>query len=287
MGVRPIGRCARPTHDRPRRLRAAAAQGRAARAHRGDARAGAGVRAGGAQQGRAALRRRGGAASRLPLQGPPVVPGHLLRQLRRAPRPSRTSTTSRTPTCPRRPGRACATPRSSSTRRRTPSAASPSRPAAWGSAARSIDGAAELGISSGLILCFLRDRSEEAALRHAGGSPALRRAPAGRRPRLRRGGQPSRRISRRLPAGPGDGPPGRRARRRGGSAGVHLGGAGRARGAAHRPRRAVPGGRSARGAAGGGAGPADRVPVLEREAARRSRRCANTTCRRWCGVASS
>ena len=101
----------------------------------------------------------------------------------------------------------------------------------------------------------------------AGGSPALRRAPAGRRARLRRGGQSSGQVRTRLPAGPGDGAPGRRARRRGGSTRIHLGGTGRARGAAHRSRRAVLGGRPARGPAGGGTGPADRLPVLEREAA--------------------
>jgi adenosine deaminase len=69
------------------------------------------------------------------------------------------------------------------------------------------DGAAELGISSGLILCFLRDRSEDAALQ------TLCRAPAGRGPRLRRSGQPSRQIRAGVPAGPGDGPARRRARR--------------------------------------------------------------------------
>ena len=128
------------------------------------------------------------------------------------------------------------------------------------------DGAAELGISSGLILCFLRDRSEEAALQTLRGSAALCRAPAGRRPRLRRGGQPSGQIRAGVPAGPGDGPPRRRARRGRGPARVHLGGAGRVGGAAHRSRCAVPGGRPPRGAAGGGADPAHRVPSLQREA---------------------
>ena len=129
------------------------------------------------------------------------------------------------------------------------------------------DGAAELGISSGLILCFLRDLSEEAALRTLEearpfaehllavgldsaevGNPPAKFAGAFRQ--AREMGLPGV-----VHAGE-EGPPG-----------VHLGGAGRARGAAHRSRRAVPGGRPPRGAAGGGADPAYRVPVLEREAA--------------------
>ena len=102
------------------------------------------------------------------------------------------------------------------------------------------DGAAELGISSGLILCFLRDLSEDAALR------TLEEARPFAEHLLAVGldsaevGNPPAKFAARLPAGPGDGPPGRRARRRGGSARVHLGGTGRARGAAHRSRRAVP-----------------------------------------------
>ena len=65
------------------------------------------------------------------------------------------------------------------------------------------DGAAELGISSGLILCFLRDLQRGGRAADAGGSPALRRAPAGRRPRLRRGGQPSGQIRRASSGRPG------------------------------------------------------------------------------------
>ena len=116
-------------------LRAAAAQGGVARAHRRDARAGAGVRAGGAQRGPPAVRRRGRAraaptasrtCSRSSTSTTPTAPCSS---------PSRTSTTSRRPTCHRRPVKACATPRSSSTRRRTPSAGWRSRPAAWASVA--------------------------------------------------------------------------------------------------------------------------------------------------------
>ena len=75
------------------------------------------------------------------------------------------------------------------------------------------DGAAELGISSGLILCFLRDLSEEAALQ------TLEEARPFADHLLAVGldsaevGNPPRQVRAGLPAGPGDGPPRRRARR--------------------------------------------------------------------------
>ena len=103
-------------------------------------------------------------------------------------------------------------------RRHTPSTASRSRPAAWGSAARSRrrGGAGDL-VGADPVLPARPERGGRAA--DAGGTAALRRAPAGRRPRFRRGGQSSGQVrSRVFPAGPGDGPPGRRARRRGGPA---------------------------------------------------------------------
>ena len=64
----------------------------------------------------------------------------------------------------RRAPTASATPRSSSTRRPTPIAASRSRPSSPGSRRRSPTGERELGITSRLILCFLRHLSADAAM---------------------------------------------------------------------------------------------------------------------------
>ena len=274
-------------HDRDDCIRATPAQGRAARAHRRDARAGTGVRIGGSQHGRTAVRRRGRTPPRLQLRGPAVVPRHLLRATARCSGPNRTSTTSRTPICPGQPVRACVTPRSSSTRRRTPERGVAFETCCMGISRALVDGAAELGISSGLILCFLRDLSEDAALK------TLEEARPFAEHLLAVGldsaevGNPPGNFARVFRQAREMGLPGRRACRRGGPARVHLGGAGRAEGAAHRSRCAVPGGRPPRGEAGGGADPAHRVPLLQCEAAGLSHLCSSTTFRRWCGAAFS
>ena len=92
------------------------------------------------------------------------------------------------------------------------------------------DGAANLGISSGLILCFLRELGEEAALDtleearpfvHHLTAVGLDSAEIG---------QPSLKLRQRVPAGPGDGASRCGACRRGGSSRLHLGGARHARG---------------------------------------------------------
>ena len=123
---------------------------------------------------------RAGAAQPPALPSPPVEGGA-------PPTPSRTFRTSSTSTAePRscltqeisstspwpyfrraRPSTACAMPRSSSIRRPTPIAASPSRRSRTGCSAPWTGGARTLGLSSRLILCFLRHLDEDAALRHA------------------------------------------------------------------------------------------------------------------------
>ena len=99
------------------------------------------------------------------------------------------------------------------------------------------DGRKQLGVSSGLILSFLRHLPEEAAMRtleqalpyrDAFIAVGLDSSEKGFPPRLFQRVRP---CPRRRPAGRGP-------RRRGRSARVHLGSAGPAQGAAHRPRRA-------------------------------------------------
>src|ERR1700722_11995872 len=96
--------------------------------------------------------------------------------------------------------------------------------------------------------------------------PTLRAPTDGGRPRLGRGGQPALEVRPRVRAGQGDGAPGCGALPRGGSPRLHLGGARCTRGAAHRPRCALPGRRAAGRAPGGGADPAHGLPVLQRHA---------------------
>ena len=117
-------------------------------------------------------------------------------------------------------------PRSSSTRRRTPGAASPSRPAAAGIRRALDDGGARFGISSGLILCFLREpqRGGRTADTLEAARPFAHHLTAVGLDSAEVGNPPSK-FATRLRAGPRDGPSGRGARRRGGSARVHLGGA--------------------------------------------------------------
>ena len=197
---------------------------------------------------RPAVRRRGRAPPRLQIRGPAVVPRHLLRQLRGAPdRAGLLRPHARLSVPGGRAGRA--------SRRGLlrPADAHPAwcrvRDLLHGDQPRPLGRRGGVGnlVGPDPVLPARPQRGRGAA--DARGSPALYRAPAGRRPRLGRGGQPSRQIRAGLPAGPGDGPAGRRARRRGGPARVHLGGAGRPGGAADRSRRAVPGGRPPRGAA--------------------------------------
>ena len=192
------------------------------------------------------VRRRGGPAPRLRLRGPPVVPGHLLRQLRRtADRAGLLRPDMGLPHQGGQSGRASRR-RSSSTLRRTPSAASPSRPAAAGSAAPWTTGAAQLGISSGLILCFLRDLSEEAALADAGGSQAVRPPPGAVGLDSAEVGNPPSKFVRAFRQARSMGLPGVAHAGEEGPSGVHLGGARLAGGAAHRSRRALPRRRPAR-----------------------------------------
>jgi adenosine deaminase len=120
------------------------------------------------------------------------------------------------------------------------------------------DGVATLGVSSGLILCFLRDLSEEAALETLEQArPFVHDLTAVGLDSAEVGNPPSK-FARAFRRG---------ARRGGGSSGIHLGSARHPGGAAHRPRCALPGGRPARGAVGGGADPVDRVSLVQRQAA--------------------
>ena len=147
------------------------------------------------------------------------------------------------------------------------------------------DGAAALGISSGLIMCFLRELSEESALhtleqarpfaQHLTAvgldSAEVGNPPSKFAPRFRRAGELGLR--------------GVAARRRGGSRRLHLGGARCARGAAHRPRCAVPGGRPPRRAVGTGAGPARRLSAVQRQVAGLPDTPASTISPSSCGAA--
>ncbi len=127
---------------------------------------------------------------------------------------------------------------------------------------------ARYGITSKLIMCFLRDQSAESAM------ATLEQAlPYGERIVAvgldsAEVGNPPSKFAQRLRARAGRGLEDGRARRRGRAAGLRLGGARSARVVADRPRRAQPGGPAPGGAAARRAHPADRLPALQRQAAR-------------------
>ena len=97
------------------------------------------------------------------------------------------------------------------------------------------------------------------------------RRPARGRPRFGRGRLPAVAVSRGVRRRADGGPAARRPRRRGGPAGVRTGGARRAGGRAHRPRRPLTGGPGARGAAVRRPDPVDRLPAVQPPARRGSR----------------
>jgi hypothetical protein len=125
-----------------------------------------------------------------------------------------------------------------------------------------LDGQRRLGVSSHLILCFLRHLSSEAAVE------TLRRALpykewfvaawASTRPRPATRRKCSKRCSRRRRSTGFTGWP----RRRGRSTRVHQAGPGRTWGGAHRPRRQVRGGSRADSEAARWAGAAHRLPAV-------------------------
>ena len=138
----------------------------------------------------------------------------------------RTSSTSPWRTCARAARRACATPRSSSIRRPTPRAASRWARSSTGIQRALADGERELGITSQLILCFLRHLPEDDAMTHARRrrcrTASTSPASGSTRPRSATRRRSSQRVVR---AGAGRGAARGRPRGRGGPARVHLGGA--------------------------------------------------------------
>ena len=124
-------------------------------------------------------------------------------------------------------------------------------------------------------MCFLRDLPADDAMATLEQALAHRDVIFGVGLDSAEVGQSSGEVPRRLRAGDRRRVPRRRARRRGGAARVHLAGARRARRGEDRSRRALPGGSSPRSAPRGRSDSADRVPVLERQAAgRRNARAA-------------
>ena len=189
----------------------------------------------------AALRRRRGGSRRLPVHRPAVLPRPLLPGLCRAAHRAGLLRPRRSPISSGPSDRVCATPRSSSTPRPTRRAGSRSARSSQGSRARSTDGA-EHGVSSRLILCFLRHLPEEQAMR-----PCTRPWPSativGVGLDSSEVGYPPDKFERVFARAARRGAARRRPRRRGGPARVHLAGAGPAGGRADRPRGALPRGR--------------------------------------------
>ena len=127
------------------------------------------------------------------------------------------------------------------------------------------DGAANLGISSGLILCFLRELGEEAALETLEEArPFVRHLTAVGLDSAESGNPPSKFVNAFRRAREMGFPVWRMRERR--VLRLHLGGARLAPGAAYRSWRALPGGRPSRRATGGGADPAHGLPVLQCQA---------------------
>ena len=149
-------------HDASERV--PAAQSRAARARRRDVRAGADLRARRAQPRRAAVSRRSTrCAART---SSPTCSRSSTCTTRRWPccAPKRISPSSRTRTSRARARRASCTPSCSSTRRRTPRAASPFETVIDGLWSAVRDSERRYGVTSKLIMCFLRDHSAESAM---------------------------------------------------------------------------------------------------------------------------
>ena len=133
-------------------------QGRTPPPHRRHPRTRAGLRPRRAQRGDAAVRRHRRAAHG-PTPSTTCSPSWTsTTRYGRAAHRARTSPNSPTPTWPAPPPRASGTPRSSSTRRPTPPAVSRSAPSSRGWAGRWTRSEETHGISTQLIMCFLRDR---------------------------------------------------------------------------------------------------------------------------------
>ena len=131
------------------------------------------------------------------------------------------------------------------------------------------DGEKSLGISSRLIMCFLRDLSAESAMAtFESALPHLEHIYAVGLDSAEVGNPPSKFRSRLRP-GAGKRFAHRRARRRRRAASIYLGGARSAQSFARRPRGAVLGRRRTARAVGARAHAADRLPVLQRALTRR------------------
>ena len=126
----------------------------------------------------------------------------------------------------------------------------------------------ELGVTSGLILCFLRHLSEDEALKDAARRAAAPPTPPRRRARQQRARSSTGEVRTRLRRGRPPRPAPRGPRRRGGPGRLHRDRARRARRGAHRPRRALCGGPRARRAARPRRHRADRVSAVQPEAPR-------------------
>ena len=174
-----------------------------------------------AQRCGAALPRRGRAARRLRLHRPAELPGHLLRRRQRADRGDATSSTWPGPTSSApRPTTWC-TPRSSSTRRRTPTRGVPIEHVILGLHHAAQRAHAELRISEPPDPVLPAPPERGRRLRHAGGGAALPPALHRRRPGQQRARPPAGEVRARVRALP-------RARadaggtcRRRGTAGLH------------------------------------------------------------------
>ena len=221
---------------------------------------------------------RRGAARGLRLHRPAELPRHLLRRRQRAAERAGLLRHGDGLLRARRGRQRACTPRSSSTRRRTPRAACRCGTVIGGLArACAARAGASSASSSALILCFLRHLSEDEAFATLDAGAAVSRALHRRRPRQQRARPSAGEVRARVRALPRARPAPRRARRRGGAAGLHRERARRAAGRAHRPRRALRRGPGAGAAAGARAHAADGVPAVERQAVRVSTAWPSTT----------
>ena len=241
---------------------------RAAHPHRGQPRARADVRARAAQRHRAAVRVGRGVAPRLPVHAAAgfsrhLLPGHVGADHRAGFLRSRlgVSRSARMPTM-------CATSRCSSTRRATRRAASRSRP--WWTAcrARSPRRRRELGISASLIMCFLRHLDEDDAQRTLDSALAHRDRIIGVGLDSSERGHPPAKFARVFAPRPRGRLSSVRPCRRGGAAGLCVGGDRPARRRPRRSRQPFARGRRAGGAARARPQAADRLPAVEPAAAR-------------------
>jgi hypothetical protein len=257
------------THPRrpPAGLAACHAQGRAAHAHRGLAGAGADLCAGAAQWRVHSLCRTWTSLRRAYVFENLQSFLDIYHAGARCCAPSRTSTTwPCLPGCVPMPT-TCCTPRSSSIRRHTPHARVSMETVVNGLHRACTDAKEKLGMSAALILCFLRHLSEEEAFERwsrrcptATGSSASGWHPA--RSGIRRRSSPGCSRAAANWAFTWWPMPARRARR------PMSGGAGRAEGGAHRPRRAGHADALLMQRPGARPHPADGVPAVQPQAVR-------------------